>query len=151
VKYQKFRFRKLVHASLPYVFRWCTDYREDDDRLTESIYHYRAKIVLREPARLVRLITVPGRSRSRNTDVEIISLLPPDRWRLVKLSFTDDETGSYRLTRQGRALTSIEMRFRRMWKVGKLPDQERYRALFNQVWDRYVEVMEADYRKHPDK
>jgi hypothetical protein len=38
-----------------------------------------------------------------------------------------------------------------MWKVGKLPDQERYRALFNQVWDRYVEVMEADYRKHPDK
>jgi hypothetical protein len=151
VSYQTYRFRKLIHAALPFVFRWCTDYREDDDRITDSIYHYHAKIVLREPGRVVRVITVPGRDRNRSTDVEIISLLPPDRWRLDKFSVTDDETGSYRLTRKGRALTSLEMRFRRVWKVGKLPNQERYRALFNQVWDRYVKVMEADYRRHLGK
>jgi hypothetical protein len=149
--YQTYRFRKLVHAPLPFVFRWCTDYREDDDRITDSIYQYRANILLKEPARIVRVITVAGKDRNRSTDVEIISLLPPDRWRLEKFSVTDDESGSYRLTRQGRALTSLEMRFRRIWKVGRLPDQERYLALFNQVWDRYVEIMEADYRKHLGK
>jgi hypothetical protein len=146
---QRYRFRKLVHAPLPYVFAWCTDYREDDDRITDSIYHYRANIVLREPARVVRVITVPGRNRNRCTDVEIISLRPPDRWRLTKLSVTDDVTGSYRLTRQRGASTSIEMRFRRVWKVGRPPDLKRYRALFNRVWDRYVAAIEAEYRRHP--
>jgi hypothetical protein len=143
-----FGLRKLVHAPRWFVFRWCTDYRDDDDRITDSIYHYRAKIVLREPGRVVRIITVPGRDRNRNTDVEIISLRPPDRWRLDKFSVTDDETGWYRLTRKGRALTTIDMRFRRKWKVGRPPDQKRYQALFNRVWDRYVEVMEAEYRRH---
>ncbi|MGB6501370.1 MAG: hypothetical protein WBG19_08240 [Thermoplasmata archaeon] len=144
--YRAFGFRKLVHAPLRFVFRWCTDYRDDDDRITDSIYHYRAKIVLRESARVVRIITVPGRDRNRNTDVEVISLRPPAGWRLDKFSVTDDETGWYRLTRKGRALTSIDMRFRRRWKAGKPPDQKRYRALFDRVWDRYVEVMEAEYR-----
>lgn len=148
---QTFRFRKLVHVPLPFVFRWCTDYREDDDRLTDSIYHYRAQILLREPARVVRLITVPGRDRNRSIDVEVITLRPPDRWRLDKMSISDDETGSYRLTRHGRMVTSIDMRFRKEWKAGRVPDRKRHRALFNRVWDRYVEFIEADYRRHLDR
>lgn len=133
-----YRFSKLVRAPLPFVFRWCTDYREDDDRLTDSIYHYQAKIVLREPNRIVRIITIRGGDRNRSTDVEIIALRPPNRWHLTKVSATDDETGTYLLTRKGARLTLVEMRFRETWKVGRLPDRKRYRALFNQVWDRYV-------------
>jgi hypothetical protein len=49
---------------------------------------------------------------------------------------------------EGTSLTTIEMRFRRKWKVGRPPDQKRYQALFNRVWDRYVGVMEAEYRHH---
>ena len=79
------RFRKLIRAPLPFVYRRCTDYREDDNRITNDIYHYRAKILLRESGRLVRIITTPGADRERNTDVEIISLRPPDAWRLQKL------------------------------------------------------------------
>jgi hypothetical protein len=37
------------------------------------------------------------------------------------------------------------MRFRRTWKAGRPPSSSRYEALFNQVWDRYVEVMESEY------
>jgi hypothetical protein len=147
VKHLTYRFRKLVHAPLPFVYAWCTDYREDDDRITDSIYQYRAKIVLRETDRIVRIITVPGSDRNRSTDIEIISLRPPDRWRLDKLSVTDDETGSYRLTRRGTALTYLDMRFHRKWKTARMPNQARYRALFNQVWDRYVEVIERDYHR----
>jgi hypothetical protein len=142
---QVLRFRKLIHAPLSVVYRWCTDYREDDDRITDSIYHYHARIALRESNRVVRIITVPGRDRNRATDVEIIELHPPDRWHLTKLSVTDDESGRYRLTSKGPNLTVLEMRFRRTWKVGRPPDLERYKALFNRVWDRYVEVMETEY------
>ena len=117
--------------------------------MTRSIYHYRAKIVLRERTRIVRIITVPGSDRNRSTDVEIISLFPPDRWKLDKLSVTDDETGTYRLTRRGRDHTGLEMRFRRKWKAGYLPNQDRYRALFSRVWDRYVEIMEQEFRARP--
>jgi len=145
------RYRKLIRAPLPFVFRWCTDFREDDNRITDSIYHYRAEILLREPSRIVRLITVPGRERNRATDVEIISVHPPDRWRLEKLSVTDDEVGHYRLTSRGPALTALEMRFRKRWKVSRLPDQDRYRRLFHTVWDRYVSVIESEYRRSRKK
>ena len=145
--YREYRFRKRIHAPLPFVFRWCTDYREDDPRLTNSLYHYRARIVLREPTRIVRIITVAGKDRNRCTDVEIISLRPPNRWRLLKFSATDDETGSYRLTRRSRGVTALEMHFRKKWKIARLPNQARYRELFNRVWDRYVTVMEREYRQ----
>jgi hypothetical protein len=144
---QRLHFRKLVHAPLPFVFRWCTDFREDDDRITNSIYHYRARIALREPDRVVRIITVPGKNRNRCTDVEIIQLRPPDRWHLAKLSVTDDESGNYRLTARGPRQTLLEMRFQRIWKSGRPPDRDRYRALFHRVWDRYIEVMESEYRQ----
>jgi hypothetical protein len=145
--YRTYRFRKTIHAPLPFVYRWCTDYREDDDRITNSIYHYRARIALREPTRVVRIITVPGRDRNRSTDVEIISLSPPNRWHLEKFSVSDDEVGSYRLVRKGARLTLLEMRFREKWKVRDLPVRAEYRALFNQVWDRYVDVMERGFRR----
>jgi hypothetical protein len=143
------QFHKLVRAPLPFVFRWCTDYREDDDRITSDIYQYRARIVLREPDRIVRIITVPGHDRNRSTDVEIISLQPPDRWHLYKFSVTDDKRGRYRLTPRGPNATLIQMHFREKWKVRNPPSRARYRALFNRVWDRYVSEMERDYRRRP--
>jgi hypothetical protein len=152
-KVQTLHFQKLVRAPLDFVYRCCTDYREDDDRITDSIYQYKAKIVLREPNRVVRIITVPGADPNRCTDVEVIRLRPPNRWRLTKLSWTDDETGSYRLTAKDPHVTLLEMRFRRTWKAGPLPRLDRYRALFNRTWDRYVEVIETEYdrwtRRHP--
>ncbi len=147
VHYRTLRFNKLIHAPLPFVFRWCTDYRDDDDRITDSIYHYRSEIVLREPDRIVRIITVPGTDRNRSTDVEIITLRPPNRWHLEKFSFSDDESGDYSLTRQGPNLTSLEMRFRKKWKVRSPPDPKRYRALFNRVWDRYVDVIQEEFAR----
>ncbi|MCI4336317.1 MAG: hypothetical protein L3K17_03855 [Thermoplasmata archaeon] len=140
------QFRKRVRASLPFVFRWCTDYREDDDRLTDDLYHYSTRILLREADRVVREVVVPGKDRNRCTEVEIISLSPPDRWTLRKFSVTDDKIGRYRLVPVGPRLTRIEMRFEERWKVGRPPSRERYRALFNRVWDRYVTRMEQEFR-----
>ncbi len=138
-------FHKLIHAPLPFVYRWCTDYRENDDRITESIYHYQARIVLRVLHRIVRIITVPGRDRNRSTEVETISRMPPNRWYLEKLSVTDDKTGEYRLVRKGLYLTALEMRFRDKWKTRAVPDRKKYRTLFDRVLDRYVEIMETEY------
>ncbi len=147
VRHRTLRFQKLIHAPLPFVYAWCTDYREDDDRITDSIYHYRAKIVLREPQRVVRVITVPGRDRNRNTEVELIHLQPPNRWRLEKSSVTDDKSGSYRLTALGPTLTRLDMQFRERWQIRRPVDRRRYRTLFNRVWNRYVEVMEAEFQR----
>jgi hypothetical protein len=143
--HQTLRFKKLIRAPLSFVFQWCTDYRDDDDRITDSIYHYRARIVLREPNRVVRIIRVPGKDTNRCTDVEIIHLHPPNHWNLTKLSWTDDEVGDYRLTARSSQFTLLEMRFKRTWKAGHLPSLARYKVLFDRVWDRYVEVMEAEY------
>lgn len=140
---ETFRFRKTIRAPLSSVYRWCTDFREDDDRLTDDAYQYEARIVLREPRRVVRIIRTPGKDRNRNTDVEVITLNPPNRWRLEKLSVTDDEMGSYRLRRLGPRLTMLEIALHRTWKVRRIPSRVRYLALFNQVWDRYVSIIEG--------
>ncbi|MCI4330415.1 MAG: hypothetical protein L3K19_01020 [Thermoplasmata archaeon] len=141
---QSMRYSKRIDAPLPFVFRWCTDYRDDDDALTDDLYHYQARIVLREPHRIVRVITVPGPDQNRCTDVEIIRLSPPDRWTLEKLSWTDDELGTYRLHRVDSGRTQLEMRFVKTWKTSRIPSRERYRRLFHRVWDRYVSLIEAD-------
>lgn len=138
-------FHKLVRAPLRFVYRWCTDYRDDDDGLTNDLYRFQARVVLREPNRIVRVVVVPGSDRNRNTEVEVISLQPPDRWHLRKFSAADDKIGNYKLTRLGPRLTSIEMDFREDWKVSRIPSRARYRALFNAVWDRYVTVMEREF------
>ncbi|MFZ1023231.1 MAG: hypothetical protein WAN87_03765 [Thermoplasmata archaeon] len=145
VRYRTTRYRKLIRAPLPFVYRWCTDYRNDDDRLTNSIYQYRSRIVLSERARVIRIITVPGRNRNRSTDVEIITLQPPNRWHLDKFSVSDDEKGDYRLISKRPQLTVLEMRFRTAWKVTRLPDLRRYKALFNRVWDKYVDLIEKEF------
>lgn len=149
--HETLRFRKVIRAPRRFVYAWCTDFREDDDRLTNDLYHYRARILLHEPARVVRVITLPGPDRNRNTDVEVISLFPPDRWRLRKMSVTDDEIGSYRLDRLGARSTRLRMVFRRVWKAGRAPDRARYRELFNRVWDRYVAEIESEYRRSGDR
>ena len=141
------RFRKVIRAPLPFVYRWCTDFREDDHRLTEDIYHYAARILLREPRRIVREVVVPGPNRNRNTELEIITLAPPNGWSLRKLSVTDDKRGTYRLTSLGSNRTALEMRFQENWKASRLPNRGRYRALFDRVWDRYVQLMEAEFRR----
>lgn len=141
------RFHQIVHAPLPFVFRWCTDFREDDDRITDDIYHYAARILLREPARFVREVVVPGRDRNRCTEIEVIRLAPPDRWSLEKFSVTDDKTGRYRLTALGPRRTRIEMSFRETWKGPRPPSRSRYRALFGTVWARYAQTIEREYRR----
>jgi hypothetical protein len=147
VQYRTLTFRVRVHAPLEFVYRWCTDFRADDDRLTNSIYQYRADIVLREPRRIVRVIRVPGKDRNRSTDVEIISLQPPNQWSLKKFSVTDDKTGHYRLRHTAPTLTLLEMKFREKWKVRNPPDRTRYRELFVRVWNRYRAIMEEQYHR----
>jgi hypothetical protein len=148
---QLLHFRKQIRAPLRFVYRWCTDFRNDDDRITDSIYSYKAKVVLREASRTVRVITVPGKDPNRCTDVEIIALRPPIGWDLTKLSWTDDEIGHYHLTASSANSTLLEMRFRRTWKADRSPSLSRYKALFNEVWDRYVEVIESEWRRRSSR
>lgn len=141
------QFHQTVDAPLSFVYRWCTDYRDDDDRITDDLYHYSARILLREPRRIVREVVVPGRDRNRATEIEVIRLAPPDRWSLAKFSVTDDKTGRYRLLALGPGRTRIEMAFRERWKSGRPPSRARYRALFQRVWGRYVREIERAYRR----
>jgi len=140
-------FRKVIAAPLPFVFQWCTDYREDDDRITDDLYHYRARILLREPRRVVRVVTVPGGDPLRTTEVEVIRLAPPDRWTVQMYSATGDRVRRYRLRRIGPHRSALEMRFVETWKVARIPSRARYRRLFQRVWDRYVDGIERDYRR----
>jgi hypothetical protein len=143
------RFRKVIDAPLPFVFEWCTDFRDDDDRLTDDLYRYRARILLRQPGRVIREIVVPGPDRNRATEVELIDVSPPDRWRSRMFSASLDRVGSYRLLRVSPYCMRIEMRFRESWRSSRPSSRLRYRALFDEVWDRYAERIEREFRALP--
>ncbi|MCI4362995.1 MAG: hypothetical protein L3K13_01635 [Thermoplasmata archaeon] len=130
---------------MPFVYRWCTDFRTDDHRLTDSIYHYRAEVVRLGPRRLLRIITLPGEEFASGTEVELIRLGPPDRWRLDLVSAALDETGSYRLRRLGPRRTRIEMRFEKQWRLRRVPGERQYGTLFRRVWDLYAVTIERAY------
>jgi hypothetical protein len=139
------RYRRTIRAPLSFVYRWCTDYREDDDRLTDDLYQYRAEILLREPRRVVRVIRAPVPRSRDDVELEIIELQPPDHWKAVMVSLAQDRRGVYRLRRLDRGRTAIEIRFTERWKSTP-SDRGEYGALFDRVWDRYVARIESEYQ-----
>ena len=139
------RVSKVINASLPFVYRWCTDFREDDNRITGS--KNRRKILQKTRKRVVYVTTYFPKSGGAKIGVNLVTLHPPNSWHLEFIGEEDDEMGDYRLTRLGARKTRLDMRFSEKYKVSHAPTQAEDMEHTEEIWHKYAAALEKDYTR----
>jgi hypothetical protein len=134
----------VVNAPLKFVYNWCTDFREDDNKIWGSNMK---RIILQKTRRRVIYMSTCKRRGKLVSAVRIVTLRPPDAWDLDLVGQEDDEIGEYRLTRLGAAKTRLDMIFKVRYKIANAPTKEEDVKQTNEIWGKYITALERDYAR----
>jgi hypothetical protein len=137
------RVSKTINAPLSYVFSWCTDFSEDDPKITGS--KSQRKILEKTKKRVIYAQLYNDEKGQQKVAVDIVSLKSPRYWHLDYFGEEDDETGEYKLTRLGKNKTRLDMLFKEKWKISNPPTKAWQVQHTNEIWDKYIAALEHDY------
>jgi len=140
---------KVLNAPLKFAYRWCTDFRDSDPKITGS--GNKRKILEKTKERVVynSQFTIRYKHGGKTLNaVNIVTLHPPRSWHLDSRGDEDDEVGEYRLSRLGPSKTRLDMKFIERWKIRDYPPKAEYLKSIHAVWDKYAASLEKDYRRH---
>ena len=133
---------KVIKAPLKFVYNWCTDFREDDNKITGS--KARRIIVQKTKQRVIYVSTYKSQGKTFS-GVNIVTLRPPNAWHLDFAGQEDDVIGEYKLRRIGPKKTRLTMTFKEKYKIANAPTKEEDTKGTNQFWDKYVAALEREY------
>ena len=139
-----FHLSKTINAPLSFVYRWCTDFRDDDNKITGSAARRRILHKTKDRAVYVSIYKSGGKLKY---GVNNVSLHPTRSWHLEFVGEEDDELGDYRLVSLGPKRTRLEMVFKERYKVRNAPSRAEDLRHTNEVWDKYVAALERSYRR----
>jgi hypothetical protein len=137
------RVSKTINAPLSYVFRWCTDFSEDDPKITGS--KSQRKILQKTKKKVIYAQIYNDDNGQQKVAVNVVSLKPPRSWHLDYYGEEDDETGEYKLTSLGKNKTRLDMIFKEKWKISDPPTKAWQIQHTDEIWDKYVTALEHDY------
>jgi predicted DCC family thiol-disulfide oxidoreductase YuxK len=135
------RFSKVINAPLRFVYDWCTDYREDDYKITGA--KSRRLIIEKTKRRTVYINQQRGSKIGKA--VNIVTLHPPNRWHLDSIGDQRNETGEYHLKKLGSRSVRLDMVFRINWKIPPSPTRAEFLRHLNESWGKYATALETDY------
>jgi hypothetical protein len=130
---------------LRFVYNWCTDFREDDNKITGS--KNKRRILEKTRKRIVYVTTYFPKPSKAMMGVNLVTLHPPNSWHLDFIGQEDDEQGDYRLTRLGARRTRLDMRFSEKYRVRQATTQAEDKKHTEEMWDKYVAALEKDYSR----
>ena len=133
---------KVIEAPLNFVYNWCTDFREDDNKITGS--KTKRIILQNNKQRVIYISTYKVRGKTFS-GVNIVTLRPPNAWHLDFAGQEDDEIGEYRLTRITPRKTRLNMTFKIKYKIANPPTKREDTKSTSKFWDKYVAAVEKDY------
>lgn len=136
---------KTINAPLKFAYEWCTDFRDDDPKISGS--STKRKVLEKNRKKSIYVVTYKGSDGATKMNVNIVSLKPPNSWHLDQFGEEDNEVGEYKLVKLGRNKTRIDMIFKETWKdISQIPSLEEQSAGVNRVWDIFVSAIEHDYQ-----
>jgi len=139
----QFSISRSINAPISYAFHWCTDFREDDYRLSRQ----KRRIAILERTEQRFIMSVKSRHGSKIVSAaRIVSLTPPNAWHLDWIGDENDETGDYRLTRLSARKTRLNATFKVKPKTSNAPKREQMVKSVNLAWDHYISALEKDYK-----
>ena len=139
-----YRVTKVINAPIAFVYKWCTDYREDDSKIVGSRTR---RIILQKNRRRVVFTTTQRHLGKMISTVRIVTLHPQNAWHLEKLGDEVDEIGNYHLTRLGPRKTRLNMVFNAKYKVANASTSEEDAKEASRVWEKFKAALEEDYAR----
>jgi hypothetical protein len=143
---QTYKFSKVIEAPLPFVYNWCTDFREDDAGLTGS--QTKTKILEKTKTRFIMTDSYMEKGKPVES-VTVVTLKPPNAWHLDYAgNEAESEVGSYKLTRLGAKRTRLDMEFTMMYGPGRrVPSKGELVDGSSKFWDKLIVHLMNDYSK----
>jgi hypothetical protein len=137
-----FRFSKTINAPLRFVYRWCTDYRETDPKITGS--KSKRRILLKTKHRAIYLSTYTSNCELRSI-VNVVTLHPARAWHLDGIGDEIDEKVDYAIKKLGPRKTRLDIEFTGHYKTYEAPTKTQDARELSGVWDKYVAALEKEY------
>ncbi len=140
---QKYKLSETFNAPLDYVFKWCTDFREDDNKMVGS--KTERKMLEKSPERVIwRVRYKDGKGYAEG--VRAVWLQPPNSWTLDTCG-DGREVGEYKLKALGKSKTRLEMKFVVTYdSKDEVEDKEEWEADGVKHWKIYKKALEADLK-----
>jgi len=140
---QKYKLSETFNAPLDYVFKWCTDFREDDNKMIGS--KTERKILEKSPERVIwRVRYKDGKGYAEG--VRAVWLHPPNSWTLDTCG-DGREVGEYKLKALGKSKTRLDMKFVVTYdSKDEVEDKEEWEADGVKHWKIYKKAIEADLK-----
>jgi hypothetical protein len=133
---------KTFNAPIRYVYDWCTDFREDDNKLAGKTW--RRHILEKTKSRAV-YISHWQEEGKEDEGVRLVTLKPPKAWHLDGVTEGEHEVGEYRLSSVGKNKTRLNMTFKVTYKRGEPESKESWEGDTSETWDRFKAALENDY------
>jgi hypothetical protein len=140
---ETYRASKTFRAPLDFVFGWCTDFREDDGKMTGS--KATRKFLERTDKRIVW--SVEYKEKGKLVDgIRVVWLHPPNSWRLDTCG-DHRELGEYELTPKGKNKTRLDMKFKISYdSKDEVDDRKKWEEEVSEEWDVFRRYLENDYK-----
>ena len=136
----KYKLSETFNAPQDYVFKWCTDFREDDNKLVGS------KVVRNILEKNSRRVIWHVRYKDGTEGVRAVWLNPPKSWHLDTCG-DGRERGDYRLTSLGKSKTRLDMKFVVTYESKKdVEDKDEWEGDGRKHWKIYKKALEADLK-----
>jgi hypothetical protein len=143
-KSHTYRVSKNIKAPIEFAYKWCTDYRESDPKITGLTS--KRKILLKTKHRAIYTSDYKSAGKQKSA-VNVVTFYPPKAWHLDFTGDEDDETGDYALKRVGPRKCRLDMIFTEHYKVEHAPTKAQDIEHTHEVWDKYVAALERDYER----
>jgi hypothetical protein len=138
-----YELSQTFDAPLDFVFKWCTDFREDDAKMVGSTA--KRTFLERTDKRIVWAVSYKE-SNKQKEGIRAVWLHPPDSWHLDTCGDTR-EVGDYKLTSKGKSRTRLDMVFHVTYEKGEEATGRReWEKEVKGEWKLYAKYLEKDYK-----
>ena len=141
-----YHISKTIDAPLQFVYDWCTDFQEDDPKITGS--KSTRRILEKTSKRVVYTVSLVENGEEEG-HVSIVSLKPPNSWHLDTAgNEMEKEVGDYKLSKFGKKGTKLDMVFTITFgkNVEKIPTSKQLADDLSKFWDKLVPALVTDYK-----
>ncbi len=137
------RYSRTIDAPLGFVYRWCTDYREDDNKITGS----KARRNILEKTKERWIYTTKERGVKTFGPASVVTLHPPNSWHVDSIGEHRDISGDYSLTKLKSGLTKLNILFRIRRKTSAAPRKSKFLEHLDEIWTMYGAALEKDFKR----
>ena len=139
----KYKLSETFDAPQDYVFAWCTDFREDDNKMIGS--KTERKILEKTPERVIWRVRYKD-GKGYTEGVRAVWLNRPKSWHLDTCG-DGREVGEYKLKAIGKNKTRLDMKFVVTYdSKDEVEDKDEWEEDGVKHWKIYRKALEADYK-----